>query len=200
VTAIAGSSGGGKSTAISLLRPGARPDSGQVRVGGLAVPSISRATWQRAVAVVGQDARLVADTVRANLLLGVPAADDRRDDELWEVLEATGARHLVDRLAGGLGAELDATALSGGERQRLVLARALLARPRLLVLDEALSHLDEDAEAELWPHLIGDGDRTTVVVAHRPSTLARADAVVAIDAGRAQCTPLNPEEDQENNT
>lgn len=184
--ALIGASGAGKSSAVSLLDPSAAPDRGRILVDGLDLTEVDPADWQRSVAVVGQDSTLVDDTLRANLLLGLPADRTVDDAALWQALAATGAGAIVDRLPAGLDSQVGSGggSYSGGERQRLALARALLSEPRLLVLDEALSQLDPESESELRPVLSAGPRRTVLLIAHRPATILAADRVAVLAAGR----------------
>lgn len=186
--ALAGASGAGKSTALTLLGTGAVPDCGRVLVGGHDLAELDPTALRDRVSVVPQEAYLFADTLRANLLLGA-GADAPSDDELHAALDAAGATEVVAAQPAGLDTVIPSGAggLSGGERQRLALARALVRRPRLLVLDEAVSQLDAATVAELGRRVL-DGSasagRTTLVVAHRPATLLAADRVVVLVDGR----------------
>lgn len=135
------------------------------------------AELRRACVLVGQDAPLFHGTLADNLRLAAPGADDQ---EPAEAARWCG----VDRIAplDTLVGERVAT-LSGGQRARVALARALLVRPRVLVLDESTAHLDNTGDAELAAALRQE-DRTTIVIAHRPATIRRADRIAVLDGGR----------------
>ncbi|MET9373782.1 ABC transporter ATP-binding protein [Streptomyces sp. NPDC002992] len=182
--ALVGASGAGKSTVAHLLARFWDPREGTVEIVGgdraVDVRDLADADLRGAVAVVGQDAPLFHGTLAENLRLAAPDAPDER---VREVAELCGIGHLVSGLAVG---ERGAT-LSGGQRARVALGRALLAAPRVLVLDETTANLDAAGEADLAEALAaatGAADRTTVLIAHRPSTIRRADRIAVLDGGR----------------
>ena len=182
--AVAGPSGAGKSTLVDVLLGLIEPGAGEVRIDGrrLAGPDLRR--WRRSVAYVPQDPYLFHDTIAANLRWARPEAAEA---ELWEALRLAAAADFVaalpdglDTVAGDRGARL-----SGGERQRIVLARALLREPSLLLLDEATGQLDATAEERVVAALRSLRGRTTVVaVAHRPALMEAADRIVVLESGR----------------
>lgn len=183
ITAVIGPSGAGKSTLADLVAGLTVPDAGEIRIDNAPLTADLRHAWRRHVAVVPQDPFLFHDTIAANLRLARP---DATDNELWAVLDATAAgfvRQLpqgLETVVGDRGARL-----SGGERQRIVLARAWLRRPALLVLDEATASLDGETEAVVARALTGlRGKCTVLVVAHRPSTVQTADHVLLLEQGR----------------
>ncbi|RKS77825.1 ABC-type multidrug transport system fused ATPase/permease subunit [Motilibacter peucedani] len=184
LVALVGSSGAGKSTIASLVPRLYDVDSGAVRLGGVDVRELSSASLRDAVGMVTQDGHLFHESVRSNLLLVRPEATD---DELWDVLGRARLRRLVEQLPDGLETVVGERGyrLSGGERQRLTIARVLLARPRVVILDEATAHLDSTSEAEvqaaLAEALVG---RTAIVIAHRLSTVRAADAILVVEDGR----------------
>ena len=182
--AIAGRSGAGKSTLAAVLSHFIEPDSGVVRLGGAPVPEIDPEAFARTVCTVPQDAYLFAGTVRDNLELAV----DHRpsDDELWRALASAHAADLVRALPGALDAPIGEAGIgiSGGEHQRLALARALLRDPQVLVLDEAVSQLDVQTEHDVSTAIAALGrGRTTIVIAHRLSTLLGAAEILVVDDG-----------------
>ena len=182
-TALVGPSGAGKSTVLALVERFYDVDAGTVLVGGHDVRDLDRRELRAATAYVEQDAPALAGTIRENLLLGRPTADD---DELRAVLAQVNLTDLLSRGDRGLGTQVgdDGILLSGGQRQRLAIARALLARPALLLLDEPTSSLDARNEQALADAVAAIGPDTTVlVIAHRLSTVVDADRIVVMDGG-----------------
>ncbi|MFD7878648.1 ABC transporter ATP-binding protein [Streptomyces sp. NPDC059766] len=186
MTAFVGPSGAGKTTVFSLIERFYEPGSGVITVDGLDVAQWELPRQRSAIGYVEQDAPVLSGSLRDNLLLGSPEADDTA---LAHVLKTTRLDGLVARLPQGLDTLVGhrGTRLSGGERQRVAIARALLRRPRLLLLDEATSQLDAVNEAALRD-TVADVARTTtvLVVAHRLSTVTTADRIVVMDAGRVR--------------
>ncbi|ONH23990.1 ABC transporter ATP-binding protein [Pseudofrankia asymbiotica] len=185
VLAVTGRTGAGKSTLVSLLARLVDPDTGTVRLDGADLRDLAADEVTSAVALVAQQAFLFDDTVRANITLGL----DLSDDAVWEALRLAQADRFVEALPSGLDTEVGerGTTLSGGQRQRISLARALVRRPRLLVLDDATSSVDPRVEASILAGLraLGSaGSSTVVVVAHRRATIALADEVVYLESGR----------------
>ncbi|RAY11404.1 ABC transporter ATP-binding protein [Actinomadura craniellae] len=184
LVALVGSSGAGKSTIAQLLPRLYDVDSGAVRLSGVDVRDLSAESIRAALGLVTQDGHLFHDSIRDNLLLARPEA---AEEELWDVLR----RSRLDGLVAGLPDGLDTVVgergyrLSGGERQRLTIARLLLARPRVVVLDEATAHLDSTSEAAVQEALAEAlAGRTAVVIAHRLSTVRAADQILVIEDGR----------------
>jgi ATP-binding cassette subfamily C protein len=182
ITAVIGQSGAGKSTLADLIAGLTTPDRGEIRIDDVVLTADLRKAWRRRVAVVPQDPFLFHDTIAANLRLASP---DASESELWAALDTAAAdfvRHLpagLNTVVGDRGAQL-----SGGERQRIVLARALLRHPTLLVLDEATASLDSETETAVAHALARlHGVCTMVVVAHRPSTVRAADEVILLEDG-----------------
>ncbi len=183
-TAIVGPSGAGKSTIADLLLGLIVPDEGRVLVDGRPLGAKIMASWRDQIGYVAQDVFLLNDTVRANLLWASPSATD---DEIWNSLHLAAAEGFVSRLPDGLETKLGdrGVRLSGGERQRLALARALLRRPRLLILDEATSSLDSENERRIQEAIQGlQGKMTIVVIAHRLATVRSADVIHVLEGGR----------------
>ncbi|MFI6208327.1 ABC transporter ATP-binding protein [Streptomyces sp. NPDC051041] len=182
--ALVGSSGAGKSTIAQLLPRLYDVDGGAVRIGGVDVRDLTARSLRDTIGMVTQDGHLFHDTVRANLLLARPAATE---EELWDALRRARLDDLVRSLPDGLDTVVGERGyrLSGGERQRMTIARLLLARQRVVVLDEATAHLDNTSEAAVQEALAEALEgRTAIVIAHRLSTVRTADLILVVEAGR----------------
>ncbi|MDR6172229.1 ABC transporter ATP-binding protein [Curtobacterium sp. SORGH_AS_0776] len=182
--ALVGPSGAGKSTTLALIERFYDPTDGVIRLGGVDVRGLDRAELRAQIGYVEQDAPVLAGTIRANLLLGSP---DATEDDCVRVLEAVNLGEVLHRDPRGLDAQVgeDGVMLSGGERQRLAIARALLAAPPILLLDESTSSLDGVNEQKM--RLAIDAvteDRTLLVIAHRLSTVVDSDVIVVLEHGR----------------
>lgn len=183
MTAIVGRSGAGKSTLIDILMGLLQPESGQVLIDGVPLTGNNLLSFRKSIGYVPQDPLLFNGTIRDNLLLMEP---DASEEKLWEALEFAAAAEFVERLPKGLDTVIGdrGVRLSGGERQRIVLARAILRNPSILVLDEATSALDADNEAKIQNALARiKGKLTLIVIAHRLSTIRNADQVIVLDQG-----------------
>jgi len=184
LVALVGSSGAGKSTIASLVPRLYDVDAGAVRLSGVDVRDLSFGSLRDTLGMVTQDGHLFHESVRSNLLLAAP---DSSEADLWDVLSRARLGELMASLPDGLDTVVGERGyrLSGGERQRLTIARLLLARPRVVILDEATAHLDSTSEAAvqeaLAEALIG---RTALVIAHRLSTVRAADLILVIEGGR----------------
>ncbi|MFF9028750.1 ABC transporter ATP-binding protein [Streptomyces iakyrus] len=182
--ALVGSSGAGKSTIAQLMPRLYDTDEGAVRIGGVDVRDLTARSLRQTLGMVTQDGHLFHDTVRANLLLARPEATE---DELWDALRRARLDDLVRSLPDGLDTVVGERGyrLSGGERQRMTIARLLLARQRVVILDEATAHLDNTSEAAVQEALTEALEgRTAVVIAHRLSTVRAADQILVVEAGR----------------
>lgn len=183
MTAFVGRSGAGKSTLIDLLMGLNQPENGRVLIDGTPLSGENLLSLRRAISYVPQDPFLFNTTIRENLMLVEPNASE---EQIWEALEFSSAAEFVSKLPNGLDSLIGdrGIKLSGGERQRLVLARAILRTPSILVLDEATSALDTENEAKIQEALDRlKGKMTIIVIAHRLSTIRNADQVVVLDEG-----------------
>ncbi|WP_130178925.1 ABC transporter ATP-binding protein [Cryobacterium sp. SO1] len=192
-TALVGPSGAGKSTILALIERFYDADSGVVRLGGLDIRSLDRTDLRSQIGYVEQDAPVLAGSLRDNLTLATP---DATDEQCVAVLHAVNLGEVLDRDPAGLGAAVgeDGVKLSGGERQRLAIARALLAAPPILLLDESTSSLDGRNEQLMREAIDAVAvDRTLIVIAHRLSTVVDSDQIVVLDHGEVVGTGTHSE-------
>jgi len=183
-TALVGPSGAGKSTIVKLALRLLDPQEGAVLIDGRDARSVTQASLRAAVALVPQDVALFNDTIAANIAFARPDADEAA---VWAAAEAAELADFIRNLPEGMDTRVGERGLklSGGERQRVGIARALLADPCILILDEATSALDSRTEAAIQKTLRkARTGRTTLVVAHRLSTVADADQILVLKAGR----------------
>jgi ABC-type multidrug transport system fused ATPase/permease subunit len=181
--ALVGATASGKSTLTNLMTRLVDPDGGRIVLDGTDLRDLAPGELARSVSTVAQAAFLFDDTVRDNVALGA----DVSDEQIWAALRDAQADGFVAALSHGLDTRLGerGTSLSGGQRQRISLARALVRRPRLLILDDATSAVDPEVEARILAALRGEaGGATLVVVAYRKATIALADEVVHLENGR----------------
>jgi ATP-binding cassette subfamily B protein len=182
--ACVGPTGAGKSTLAKLVTRFYDPGSGHIRIDGHDLRDVTLASLRRQIGVVPQEPFLFAGTLRDNLAFARPSATDA---EIWTAVDAVGLRDLVERSPDGLDTALHerGQSVSSGERQLLALARAFLAEPRVVVLDEATSSLDLRSELRVEAALdrLLDG-RTAILIAHRLSTAMRADRIIVVDDHR----------------
>lgn len=182
--ALVGSSGAGKSTIAGLVTRLYDVDDGSVQLNGVDVRDLRLDSLHRTVGLVTQDGHLFHDTIRANLALAQPDADD---EAIWDALRRARLADLVGSLPEGLDTVVGERGyrLSGGERQRMTIARLLLAQPAVVILDEATAHLDSTSEAAVQEALSEAlAGRTSIVIAHRLSTIRAADEIVVLESGR----------------
>jgi ATP-binding cassette, subfamily B, heavy metal transporter len=183
-TALVGPSGSGKSTIVKLALRLLDPQNGRVLIEGVDARSVTQASLRQAVALVPQDVALFNDSLRVNIAFARPDADEAT---IWAAAEAAELADFIRGLPDGMETKVGERGLklSGGERQRVGIARALLADPSILILDEATSALDSRTEAAIQKTLRkAKAGRTTLVVAHRLSTIADADQILVLKAGR----------------
>jgi ATP-binding cassette, subfamily C, bacterial len=182
--ALAGPSGSGKSTLADLAIGLLRPDTGTVAVDGIELTKSNLAGWRAQIGYVSQDTVLFHDTLRSNLAW---ARREVSESEMWHALRLAAAEDLVRKLPAGLDTIVGdrGAFLSHGERQRLAIARALLRKPALLVLDEATNSLDHENEARVLEAIENlHGELTILIIAHRFSTIKRADMVYVLERGK----------------
>jgi len=183
VTALVGSSGSGKSTIAGLVTAFLNPNSGQVLIDEIDLSKVDLKSFRSQLGVVLQDDFLYEGTIRENILFPRPKASEK---DLLEAVEGAYVNEFTDRFEDGLDTVIGerGVKLSGGQRQRISIARALLAKPKIVILDEATSNLDTQSEAFIQKSLaILMRNRTTFVIAHRLSTIQKADQILVIEEG-----------------
>jgi ATP-binding cassette subfamily C protein len=186
LTVVTGPSGSGKTTLIDLVAGLLRPNGGRVSIDDVDLREIDQRRWRRAIGYVPQEALLVNDSVLANVTLG---ADDVTREDARRALEKADALDFVQRMDGGMDASVGERGgrLSGGQRQRLAIARALIHRPQLLILDEATSNLDETAERSVLRTVESLKEELTMLaVTHQRPLLALADRVYRVADGQIE--------------
>jgi ATP-binding cassette, subfamily C, bacterial len=184
ILGLAGSSGAGKTTLADLLVGLLRPQTGRILIGGTVLDEATLPSWRAQLSYISQDPFLFHDTIRRNMLWAKPNATET---EMWEALAFAGADGIVKRMDGGLDAIVGerGSLVSGGERQRIALARAVLRKPRLLLMDEATNAIDVDGERRLLEKLAALEPRPTIVmIAHRAESMALCDRVVRMQDGQ----------------
>jgi ATP-binding cassette subfamily B protein len=182
--ALVGPSGAGKSTIFALIERFYEPTSGEILLDGQSVTEFSRRTLREELGYVEQDAPVLAGSIRDNLLLG---RADASDEDLISVLGQVNLTEVLERDPRGLDAEVgeNGIMLSGGERQRLAIARALLAKPPILLLDESTSALDGPNEQRMREAIDAVAqNRTLLVIAHRLSTVVDSDQIIVLERGK----------------
>jgi subfamily B ATP-binding cassette protein MsbA len=191
--ALVGPSGSGKSSLAGLLPRLFDPEEGAVEFDGRDVRTATLDSLRRQIALVPQETVLMNDTVRSNIAFAKP---DATEAEVREAARVARVDEFVERLPDGLDTIIGerGAALSGGQRQRIAIARALLVDPRVLILDEAVSNVDEESAARIRDALEETREgRTTVVITHRLETIARSDRIVVLDRGRLVATGSHDE-------
>lgn len=183
VTALVGSSGSGKSTIAGLTTAFLNPNSGQVLIDGIDLSKVDLKTFRNQLGVVLQDDFLYEGTIRENILFPRPNASE---EDLLAAVNGAYVNEFTDRFKDGLDTLIGerGVKLSGGQKQRISIARALLAKPKIVVLDEATSNLDTQSEAYIQKSLeVLMKNRTTFVIAHRLSTIQKADQILVVEDG-----------------
>ena len=184
VTALVGSSGSGKSTIAGLSATFLTPKSGKVTIDNQDLSKVKLSSYRKFLGVVLQDEFLFEGTIRENILFPRPNASET---DLQNAVKAAYVNEFTDRFDDGLDTLIGerGVKLSGGQRQRLAIARAILANPKIIILDEATSSLDTESEALIQKSLTQlIKDRTTIVIAHRLSTIKKADQILVIESGK----------------
>jgi ATP-binding cassette, subfamily B, bacterial MsbA len=184
VTALIGPSGAGKSTVVNILCRLLEPTSGRIMVDGTNLAEIDPASWRGKIALAGQDIDLVDGTIAENIVYGAP---DASEADIREAARLSDIHGFITTLPDGYGTMVGnrGLSLSGGQRQRIGIARALIRRPQLLILDEATNAMDVHSEAKVMS-LLDQVARTMtiIVVSHRASTLSRCEEGIVLEAGR----------------
>ena len=182
--ALVGATGSGKTTVVNLLMRFYDVDSGEILVDGVNIKDINRDELRRSIAIVLQDTVLFSDTIRNNIKYANPEADD---DEMIRAAEMSNSRSFIEKLPEGYDTFLKqaGAGLSHGQRQLLAIARAVLRNPAILILDEATSSVDTRTEKNIQDAMVKlMKNRTSLIIAHRLSTVRDADKIVVMDAGR----------------
>lgn len=186
VVALVGASGSGKTTLVSLVPRFYRPTKGKVTIDGIDIRSVDRSSLRRQIGIVSQETVLFDDLIRNNIAYGRP---DATEEQIIEAARAAYAWEFIEQLPNGLDTFVgeNGLKLSGGQRQRIAIARAILRDPPILILDEATSALDSESE-KLVQQALGNlmKARTTLVIAHRLSTVQHADRLVVMNRGRIE--------------
>ena len=184
MTALVGTSGSGKSTIAGLAASFLNPQSGTITVDGINLSTIKLSCYRKSLGVVLQDDFLFEGTVKQNILFSKPSASK---EELMKAIKSAHVDEFTERFEDGIDTLIGerGVKLSGGQRQRITIARAIIANPRILILDEATSNLDNESESLIQESLkkLMNG-RTTFVIAHRLSTIRQADQILVIEEGK----------------
>ncbi|WHY14341.1 ABC transporter ATP-binding protein [Peribacillus frigoritolerans] len=185
VTAIVGPSGSGKTTLFSLFERFYKPQEGSISIGGTSINDFTLLSWRSQIGYVSQESPIISGTIRDNICYGIDR--DITDEELNQVAKMAYANQFISELPNGYDTEVGERGmkLSGGQRQRIAIARAFLRNPKILMLDEATSSLDSKSEKvvqQALNHLMKG--RTTIVIAHRLSTVIGSDQIIFLEKGK----------------
>ena len=182
--------GAGKTTIVDLITGLLRPHAGEVWIDGVALSELDLRRWREMLGYVPQETLLLHDTVEANVSLGDPKIEA---DRVEAALRDAGAWDFVSQMPEGVHSSVGerGALLSGGQRQRIAIARALLHRPKLLILDEATTALDPESEAAVWETVKGLREKTTVVaISHQPALAGVASRIYRVEGGTAKLVDL----------
>ena len=184
MTALVGTSGSGKTTIAGMAASFLNPQSGKITIDGIDLSTVKLSSYRKKLGVVLQDDFLFEGTIKQNILFSNPEASN---EELMKAIKSANVHEFTDRFDNGIDTLIGerGVKLSGGQRQRITIARAIIANPRILILDEATSNLDNESESLIQESLkkLMNG-RTTFVIAHRLSTIKQADQILVIEDGK----------------
>lgn len=186
-TAIVGESGGGKTTALSLIQRFYSPDSGSIKLGNTSIKDFNLKEWRNAFSYVSQDSPLLSGTIKENIMYGVKR--EVSEDELIKVAKSANLLEVINTFPNGFETQVGegGCKLSGGQRQRIAIARALLRDSEILLLDEPTANLDNQAEKAIQEAMDNlSKDRTTIVIAHDLATIKDANQIILIDSGEVK--------------
>lgn len=184
ITALVGTSGGGKTTTVDLILRLHDPDEGVIKADGIDLHEFRRSHWHRIIGVVHQDPYLFNDTIYNNILYGKP---DAKKEEVFNAAKLSNAHDFILKLPDKYDTTIGERGikLSGGEKQRIALARALIKNPEILILDEATSSLDSESERLIKEAIARVGrSKTIIIIAHRMSTIVDAGRIIVIEDGK----------------
>lgn len=182
ITVISGSSGEGKSTLADLITGLHEPNEGEILIDDKTIEQIGLANWRQVISYMPQESFLMHEGIRANFKWAAPNVTD---EQIWKALEDAEAKEFVSLLPEGIDAIVGdkGTKLSGGQRQRIALARALVRKPKLLILDEATNALDEENESKIFDTIFKLKETTVLIITHRKSLLEKADFAHTLEKG-----------------
>ena len=186
-TAIVGESGGGKTTALSLIQRFYSPDSGSIKLGNTLIKDFNLKEWRNTFSYVSQDSPLLSGTIKENIMYGVKR--EVSEDELIKVAKSANLLEVINTLPNGFETQVGegGCKLSGGQRQRIAIARALLRDSEILLLDEPTANLDNQAEKAIQEAMDNlSKDRTTIVIAHDLATIKDANQIILINSGEVK--------------
>lgn len=184
--AILGRTGSGKSTILNLLMRNFDPTSGVIKIANKNLKDINLYDYRKQIGVVPQEVLLFSDTIKNNVCFGLPDDEDVKEEEVIEMLKMSHVWHNIEEFKDGMDTLLGERGvnLSGGQKQRISIARALIKKPKLLILDDCLSAVDTETEEIILNNFKNmEAEQTRIIVSHRVSTLRNADKIIVLDAG-----------------